>query len=275
MEFLDKLYLIIKFLFLGVFQGFTEPIPISSSGHLVIAQHLLGIKLEGLEFEILVNFASLLAVLLIYRKDLLRLTVNGLSYVTTRTRNEETKADFRFIVYLFIATIPVGVLGILFEDFIETNLKGLTTIGITLLITGFALWLIRNLRGRKGDGSLTYRDAIIIGLAQAIALIPGISRSGATIVAAMGLGLKQETALRFSFLLYIPVSIGGIVFAIDDLIATPNIQEMIIPYALAFIGSLIASYYSLRWFMGIMARGNLIYFAVYCFIVGASVLFFS
>ncbi|WP_042349521.1 undecaprenyl-diphosphate phosphatase [Bacillus massiliigorillae] len=270
---MEELLLMIKYLFLGVVQGFTEPIPISSSGHLVLMQHFFGIEIKGMSFELLVNSASLIAVLLIYREDIWRLMQNGYLYVTKR--EEKAKADFRFIMYLIVATIPAGVIGVLFEDYISENLKGITTLGIALIVTGVALWSIRNLRGRKNDSDLSLKDAIIIGLAQVVALIPGISRSGATIVAAMSLGTKQETALRFSFLLFIPVSLGGMILSLSDIFQDPQLGTLAIPYTLAFFGSLIASYFSLRWFMNIMAKGNLVYFAIYCFIVGAAVLIFS
>lgn len=274
MEQVDKMYLLLKYLFLGIFQGVTEPIPISSSGHLVIAQYFFGLKIEGFSFELLVNFASLLAVLVIYRKDLTRLTVNGLKYISTK--DEKAKSDFHFIIYLVIATIPAGVIGILFNDWIESVFKsGIKLVGITLIITGIALWTIRNLKGRKGDHALTLKDSIIIGLAQAVALIPGISRSGATIVAAMGLGLKQDTALRFSFMLFIPVSLGGMILSVSDILNDPHLNTLLIPYALAFIGSFVASYFALKWFMGIMARGNLIYFSLYCLIVGGAIVLFN
>ncbi|MFS0782895.1 undecaprenyl-diphosphate phosphatase [Bacillus sp. 1P06AnD] len=263
----------LKYLFLGIVQGFTEPIPVSSSGHLVLIQHFFGLEIKGMSFELLVNTASLFAVLLIYRQDIIRLIKNGLLYITKK--EESAKSDFRFILYLIVATIPAGVVGVLFDDYIAAYFKGIRTLAIALLVTGLALWLIRNLRGRKNDGDLTLKDAIIIGLSQVVALIPGISRSGATIVAAMALGMKQETALRFSFLLFIPVSLGGMVLSLTDLIADPQISSLAVPYTLAFFGSLVASYFSLKWFMNIMAKGNLIYFSIYCFIVGAAVLIFA
>ncbi|MFK2825827.1 undecaprenyl-diphosphate phosphatase [Bacillus sp. B190/17] len=269
---MENAYLLLKYLFLGLFQGFTEPIPISSSGHLQIAKHFFGIEIQGLSFELLVNSASLLAVLAIYRADIMHLAVNGLNYV--KDRNPEDRSEFMFIVYLIIATIPAGVIGVVFGDFIEGQLSSVRTVAITLIITGIALWTIRNLRGRKNDGDMKLSDAIIIGCAQAVALIPGISRSGATIVAAMGLGMKQETALRFSFLLFIPVSVGGMVLSFSDILSDPNLKQLAIPYTLAFIGSFIMSYVSLKWFMNIMAQGNLKYFAIYCFIVGPLVLIF-
>lgn len=116
------------------------------------------------------------------------------------------------------------------------------------------------------------KDALIIGSAQAVALIAGISRSGATIVAAMSRGINQETALRFSFLLFIPISLGGAVLSISDIVIDSNLNQMAVPYIVAFLGSLVASYFSLKWFMNIMAKGQLKYFALYCFIVGPLVI---
>ena len=257
------------YLFFGLVQGLTEPIPISSSGHLVIIQDLFNLKLESLTFEVLVNFASLLAVLVIYRHDIIRLATNGLTFLFSKEKKTPAvKQDFLFIVYLIIATIPAGVIGLLFEDAIAETFAGASMVGLTLIVTGIALFIIRNLKGQKSDRDLSLKDAIIVGLSQSVALIPGISRSGATIVAAMLLGMKQETALRFSFLLYIPVSLGTFILKVSD-IFSEGAGEMILPYTVAFIAALVATYFSLRWFMNIMERGNLIYFSIYCFVVGS------
>lgn len=265
---MEQLWLTIKFLLLGLFQGLTEPIPISSSGHLLIAQYFLDVEIEGSvsTFALLVNTASLIAVLIIYREDIQRLVVNGLRYF--KVKDEETTRDFMFIVYLVVATIPAAIIGLLFQDTIDDYLSTVVTVGITLVITGVALWLIRDIRGKRKDGNLTMKDAIIIGVAQSVALIPGISRSGATIVAAMARGINQETALRFSFLLFIPISLGGAVLSISDILNDDNLATLAVPYIMAFAGSLVASYFSLKWFMNIMAKGQLKYFAIYCFIVG-------
>lgn len=263
---MEEIIILLKYLFLGIFQGITEPIPVSSSGHLILLQELIGVKLGGLTFEVIVNFASLIAVLIIYRDSVSKLFLGATHYIINRQKKDQE--DFRFVMYLIIGTVPAVIIGLLLGDQIAEHLTGVKVIGATLLVTGIALWLIRNLRGRKNDSDLSIKDAVIVGLAQAVALIPGISRSGATIVAAMALGMKQETALKFSFLLYIPVSVGGIFLAISDLIKMPDITDLLVPYLIAFIGSLVASYFSLRWFMGIMARGNLVYFSVYCFVVG-------
>ncbi|MDZ5713019.1 undecaprenyl-diphosphate phosphatase [Jeotgalibacillus haloalkalitolerans] len=268
---IEQLWLLLKFTFLGLFQGFTEPIPISSSGHLQLAQYFLGIEIEGnnFTFELMVNSASLIAVLLVFREDIMRLITRGFGYI--KTRKPEDKTEFNFIVYLIIGTIPAGVIGVLFDDDIS-RLSGPQTVAITLMITGIALFLIRNLRGKRGESGMSIKDALIIGGAQAIALIPGISRSGATIVAAMARGIHQETALRYSFLLFVPVSLGGMVLSFSDFLQDDNLADLWMPYLLAFIASLIASYFSLKWFMNIMAKGNLIYFAIYCLTVGPIVL---
>ena len=270
---MEEFILILKYIFLGLFQGFTEPIPISSSGHVAILQELLGLNIEGLSFELFVNSASLLAVLLIYKADIIRLATNGIGYIVGR-RTSKTKTDFHFIVLLIVATIPAGLVGVLFSDQIADIFKGAKTIGGALPITGIALCLIRNVRGKKSDRQLTFMDAVIIGLAQMVALIPGISRSGATLVAALARGTHQETALRFSFLLYIPVSLGGMLLGFSDLVNDPMLKEMWFPYLCAFIASFGMSYIALKWFMGIMARGNLKYFSYYCFIAGTLILLF-
>ncbi|HEX7064478.1 MAG TPA: undecaprenyl-diphosphate phosphatase [Bacillales bacterium] len=268
---MDQLLILLKYAFLGFVQGITEPIPISSSGHLIIVEDLLDIKTPGLGFEIFVNFASLLAILVIYRNDIIQLAAGGTSYLIRK--DKESKKDFMFIIYLIIGTIPAGILGLLFDDYIE-QFATVKVIGAMLIVTGIALWLIRNLRGRKSDGDLSTKDALIVGLAQAVALIPGISRSGATIVASMGVGMKQKTALRFSFLLYIPVSLGTGLLKIPKLFTGDGLGNLLIPYIIAFIICFIATYISFKWLAGIMERGNLGYFTIYCFIVGPLVLLF-
>ncbi|MNW25529.1 Undecaprenyl-diphosphatase [compost metagenome] len=263
---------LLKYAFLGLLQGVTEPIPVSSSGHLIIAEHLLGIHIEGLSFEVLVNFASLIAVLIIYRHDIVRIAGNGWLYL--RKREPEARADFMFIIYVIVGTVPIVIFQPLLGGLLDRYSKDLNVIGVTLLITGIALWLIRNMRGRKQDNDLRYRDAIIVGLAQCVALFPGISRSGSTIVAAMGTGMRPATALRYSFFLYIPVSIGAMVLEGRNMLEDPMLGQLLVPYSLAFICSLIASYFALRWFMGIMAKGNLLVFSIYCLLAGLAVLIF-
>src|SRR5690606_11397558 len=141
----------------------------------MIASEILGLGEQGFTFAVLTNTASLLAILFIYRKDIARLAMNSLLYL--KTKNPQYKSDFRFVIFIIVGTIPAGVLGFLLSDFIAENVS-MTTIAVMLFVTGIALWLIRNLKGSKDEGDMKMKDALIVGLGQAVALAPGISRSG-------------------------------------------------------------------------------------------------
>lgn len=268
---MEDFVLLLKHFIIGIVQGFTEPIPVSSSGHVMIASEILGLGEQGFTFAILTNTASLLAVLLIYREDIIRLAVHSFRYL--QTRNSKYAADFRFVLLIMIGSIPAGVLGILLSDVIAESIS-MTTIALMLFVTGTALWLIRNMQGKKGDADLTVKDAFLVGLGQAVALTPGISRSGATIISAIAVGMKQETALRFSFMLYIPVSLGSVVLGVSDFLDEPNKAELVLPYTVTFLATVFMTYFAMKWFMGIMKHGKLIYFTYYCFIAGTLLLIF-
>lgn len=272
MDYADHIKNLLMYLFLGFFQGFSEPLPISSSGHLVLLRNIFHIYIPGLSFEIFVHCGSLIAIVTMYRKDIFRIIQKGRDYVIKGDQRGEN--DFYFIILLFIASLPAAVIGLFLETYINQLLTNTFIVGITLLITGSFLWIIRHLRGTKEDEQMSFKDALIIGFAQAFALLPGISRSGATIVAAMLLGMKRKTALRFSFLLFIPVSLGATLLSIRDIINDPYIHIRIIPYLLAFIATIFATYYSLKWFIGVMERGKLKYFAYYCWGIGGFILLF-
>jgi len=263
--------LIIKMIIIGLVQGFTEPIPVSSSGHVMIASEILGLGEQGFTFAILTNTASLIAILFIYRKDIARLAVNSILYL--KTKNTRYRSDFRFVFFIVVGTIPAGVLGVLLSDYLSESVS-MTTIAMMLFVTGIALWLIRNRKGKKDESDITIKDALIVGLGQAVALTPGISRSGATIISSIAVGMKQDTALRFSFMLYIPVSLGGVILGLSDFLGEPNKADLLIPYLAAFIATIFMTYFALKWFMGIMKNGKLVYFTYYCFIVGALLLIF-
>lgn len=267
----SEIFYIIKMIIIGLIQGFTEPIPVSSSGHVMIASEILGLGEQGFTFAILTNTASLLAILYIYRQDIVRLISNSVYYLNTK--NIRYKSDFRFVCFIVIGSIPAGLLGILLNDYIEEKIS-MTAIAIMLFVTGTALWVIRNMKGNKGESDITIKDAFIVGLGQAVALTPGISRSGATIISAITVGMKQDTALRFSFMLYIPVSLGGVVLGFSDFLNEPNKADLAIPYLAAFIATLLMTYFAMKWFMGIMKNGKLVYFTYYCFVVGILLLIF-
>lgn len=259
---------IIKYVFLGLLQGITEPIPVSSSGHLVIARELFGIEAQGLSFEIFLNTASLIAILIVYRKDIISIFQNLWRFIFNGARDNDAVTDFKYTICLIIATIPVGVAGLLLKDVIGENIS-IGFVGLMLLVTGLALLFIKNKRGAKRDGDLTVKDSIIVGIAQCMALTPGISRSGASIVGAIAVGLSQKNALRFAFLLYIPVSVGTAMISVGDIVNDPNMSTLWLAYLLAFIVTVIATYFAVKWLQNVMERGNLIIFVYYCFALGA------
>lgn len=265
-----------KFIFLGLIQGLTEPIPVSSSGHLLIFQNLLGNNLN-VDFGLLAtltNFGSLIAITLLYRKDIANLFKGFFGYL--KTKKSEYYDNYKYCWLIVIGTLPAGIMGLVVTklglfDALEKNVK---FVGITLLITALFLFLIRKLKGKKDPNQITYKDAIIVGLFQVIALIPGISRSGATIVGGMTRKFKRETAFNFSFILYIPISIATTILGISDLINSDLNLNMWICYLSATFVAGILTYFATKWFRDIVKHGKLIYFVIYCLIVGTLVILF-
>ena len=264
---------ILKYIILGIVQGFTEPLPISSSGHVFIIKKLIeSSALNDLNFEIIVNTGSLIAVLIIYYKDIKRLIINFFKYIFSKEKTYYN--DFKYCLLIVIGVIPVGIAGILLKDYIESKLNNTYIIGICFLITSLFLFLTRNIKGKKDDKNLNYMDALFIGIIQIVALLPGLSRSGTTLVAALYRDINRESALKYSFMLYIPISLGTLILGVKDIIETPNISSYTFPYLCGFISSLIVSYFTLRWFKNAVNKGKLIYFSIYCLLIGLFVLIF-
>lgn len=263
----------IKYLFLAIIQGFTEPIPISSSGHLVIFKKILdsGV-LNDLNFEIILNFGSLIAIVIFFWNDIISLIKDFFSYI--KTKEKKYYNNFKYCLLIVVGTIPAGIIGLLFNDYIEELLTGVKIVGVALLVTALFLFLIRNIKGKKNDADLTFKDALIIGLFQAVALLPGISRSGATIVGGMFRDLKRDTAFKFSFMLYIPISLATMLLSVKDLITSSISSSLLMTYLVCMIVSGIVTYFATKWFNNIMKKGKLIYFVIYCLIVGSLVIIF-
>src|SRR5699024_4280072 len=232
----------------------------------VLLRHFFNVETYSLTYEIILHFWTLLAVVMIYRIDLIMLVKESFFYLQKRENKYAT--SFRFSSYLLLATLMTGVLGLLLENFISDTLSKVLYIGIAFLITSFFIWLIQHQRGHKTAVDMKWTDAVIIGLCQTLALIPGISRSGTTIVAGMLLGLNRETTLRFSFLLFIPFGFGINIMSIKDVYFAVSVEQMWIPYMIAFLASMIATFYALKAFIHIMMRGKLVIFSTYCLVIG-------
>lgn len=258
--------LLLKYLILGIIQGFTEPLPISSSGHLRIFKSLFNSEvLSDMNFEIIVNFGSLIAILILYRNEIISIIKDFFCYI--KTKEKKYKKNYKYAWLIVIGTIPAALFGIFIKDIIE-NVFTTKLVGAMLIITSLLLYMIKDIKGKKGKEDITYIDALKIGLFQVIALLPGISRSGATVVGAMKSDLKRETALNYSFMLYIPISLASMVLGVSDLINAGNLNELFIPYLVSMIAAGIVTYYAAKLFIDIMKKGKLIYFSIYCFIVG-------
>jgi len=270
--------LIFKYIILGIIQGFTEPLPISSSGHLQIFQELFNTNMfnDDLNFEIIVHFGSLLAILFIFRKDIKKLIDSFFKFIFTKDKEKKKKLfpDFKYVLLIIVATIPVTIIGFLLKDFIEDKMSSIKLVGFALLITALALFVIRNIKGMKDDKDITYKDAILIGLLQAVAIFPGISRSGIVLVGCLLRDFKRDVALKYTFMLFFPVTIGAMVLGTTDLIKAGNLNEVLIPYLFGFIASLIVTYFAFLWLRDLVKKGKLWKFAIYCIIMGLFVLFY-
>lgn len=269
MNFFDML----KYIFLGFIQGFTEPIPVSSSGHLVIFKALLNDNvLNDLNFEIIVNFGSLIAILIVFRKDIIDIIHDFFLYI--KTKEEKYYNNFKYAWLIVIGSVPAGIAGLLLKDKIESVLGGVKIVGFALLVTALFLFLVKDYKGKKDDDSISVSNALVIGFFQVLALFPGISRSGATLVGGMQQGLKRETAFKYSFMLYIPISFATMGLGVMDLMEANISMVTLTYYIIGAMVSCIVTYFSTKWFKDVVKRGKLIYFVWYCLLVGTLVILF-
>ena len=243
-------------LILGIVQGLTEFLPVSSSGHLVLAQYFLGVKMPGVNLEVLVHVGTLVSVLIYFRARILRL-IKSLF-------NREMKAEQRIVFYLIIGTIPAGVFGLLFKKLFEEAFSCPLEASVALLVTGCILLLPRAVR--KGEKELTAKTSLIMGFGQAVAILPGVSRSGSTIVAGMLSGVKPSEAAEFSFLLSIPAILGAVVLEWKELLSIPS--ELAGHYTVAAVVSCVVGLFSIYAVLSTVKKGKFEYFAYYCFAIG-------
>lgn len=254
----------IEALILGILQGLTEYLPVSSSGHLAIGSALFGIEGEdNLTFTIVVHVATVLSTLVILWKEI-NWIFRGLFKFQM---NEET----RYVVNIIISMIPIGIIGVFFKDYVEDIFgSGLLVVGCMLLITALLLTYSYYSKPRPKE-KISMKDAFIIGLAQACAVLPGLSRSGSTIATGLILGNKKESLAQFSFLMVIPPILGealldGMKIIKDASMAGAEIStlSLIVGFLAAFISGCIAC----KWMINIVKKGKLIYFGIYCAIAG-------
>jgi len=255
-------------LILGIIQGLTEFLPVSSSGHLEIVRNILNanqLPSENLLMTSILHFATAISTLIVFRSDIINL-FKGL--LIKEDVNSKT-----YLLKIIIAIIPAGLVGFLFNDKIEYFFSGnLRLVGMMLIITGFLLFLTKIIK--TGDNKITKTNALIIGISQAFAIIPGISRSGATICTSIFLGNNKNEGAKFSFLIVIPVIFGAILkdFISGDMF---NNEIQISVLLVGFISSFITGIVACKLMLNIVKNNNLIYFSFYCFCLGLISIFIS
>jgi undecaprenyl-diphosphatase len=263
---------LLQSIFLGFLQGLTEFLPISSSGHILVVPAILGWDDPGAAFTAVIQLGTEAAVLIYFRKDLWQIGTTWLGSL----RRPELRSDLnaRMGWYLIAATIPIAILGFLFQDQIETAARNLWLVGSMLIIFGIVLGVADNVGTRaRTVGDLSFRDGVLIGFAQSLALIPGVSRSGATISAGLFLGLERAAAARFSFLLAIPaVVLSGLFQLYKILSGDEAVQEPLINVAVATLVAFIVGYAVIAWFLRYLSNNSFAIFVGYRLILGTGVL---
>ncbi|MBP7462835.1 MAG: undecaprenyl-diphosphate phosphatase [Bacteroidales bacterium] len=254
-------------LILGIIQGLTEFLPVSSSGHLEIGKALFGISgSENLNFSIVVHGATVLSTILVLRHEILKLLTGLFKF----RMNEETI----YVLKIAISMIPVLLVGILFKDIIKTLFDGsaIWFIGAMLLVTALLLWLTTIIKPKEKP--LTYWRALLIGVAQAIAVVPGISRSGATIATGLMLGTRKEEVAKFSFLMVLIPILGENFLDLMSGSFSNNASLPVSSLLIGFIAAFVTGWFACSFMLRIVKRGKLIWFAIYCTLVGILTILF-
>ena len=263
---------LLQAIILGIVQGLTEFLPISSSGHLRIVPAFAGWEDPGAAFTAVIQLGTMAAVVLYFREDLVRIARAWLASLHDRSRRSEL--DARLGWYLILGTVPIVVFGVAFSHQIETGARDLYLIGTTLIVLGILLLVAEKVARRERDlSSITRRDAIVVGFAQALALIPGVSRSGATITAGLFLGMDRVAAARFSFLLSIPAVVLSGVYELRDVVSgTAEGAVGIGPTAVATVLAFVSGYLSIAFLLRFLVTHTTAVFVAYRVVLGAAVL---
>lgn len=265
---------------LGIVQGLTEFLPISSSGHLVIFQHMFGLNEPELYFDISVHIGTLIAVFVYFWCDIqamLRSIFQGSRLLLSRSTSIKQvygDPDIKLAVLIIIGTLPTVIIGLMFKTIADRLFSSLNIVGITLILTGVLLWGTRFVnRKTLNSNSLGIKQSIAIGIMQGIAIIPGVSRSGSTIAAGLYLGLDRKTAARFSFLLSIPAIIGASILILKDI--STGVEVGIMPMIIGGATACVVGYCALRLLVYIVHKGHMHYFSPYCWLAGLTALIWS
>ena len=265
----------IETIFLGIIQGLTEFLPVSSSGHLVVFENLLGFKEPELLLDASLHLGTLLAVCICFRTDLKKMI--GETWELARTRPKKDRLRLgphaSLALMVLVGSVPTALIGIIFKTPLEELFGSISKVGVMLVVTGLIVGSTRLIP--KARGTVTRVGPLIalaVGIAQGLAIVPGISRSGSTIVCALLCGLDRGLAYRFSFLLSIPAIVGAVILQLDQ-----EALERVgfVPLSLGFVASALVGFLALKLLIGMVEKGHLYYFAPYCWAVGIIIILFA
>ncbi|MCR4443176.1 MAG: undecaprenyl-diphosphate phosphatase [Peptococcaceae bacterium] len=250
---------VVKAVVLGIVQGLTEFLPVSSSGHLLVFRKMFGLSEAGLLLDTMLHFGTLAAVMAVFWRDIMDMLKKPFSHLT---------------LLVAVGTIPTALIGLFFKDFFEELAVSGVTVGWEFLATGVIIWAADNIknRGTKDIKRVTFVDALVVGTLQGAAILPAISRSGFTIAGALFCGIKRETAARFSFLISVPAIMGAVAVQGADLLGGKGESIGALPLAIGALTSAVAGYVAVKWMLAVIQRGSFKGFAVYVWFLGAAII---
>lgn len=263
---------VLKYIFVGIVQGITEVLPISSSGHLAIMGEILNIEDNSITFRVFLHFASLIAALFFLRKRLWQLIKGFFLYLFKK--DENYKKEFHTCWMIVVATLPSIVFTLLVGEFMESISNTLWVIGMLLMINGLAIFVFTKFKPRENQ-EITYKDALVMGGFQCFGLFSGISRSGSCINGACVRGLKKDNVADFVFLMLVPAVLGATVLELKNISSISFDKDTIILYIISFLVTLVVTYFAFELLLLTIRKSKFIYFTIYCVIVGLITLIFG
>lgn len=263
---------VLKYIILGLVQGITEVLPISSSAHLLIFGEMLNINDDSMFLEVMLHVASLIAVVFFMRHKLLELINGFFKYLFKK--DKQYLNEFRYVIYIILSTTIVVLFTLLFKGIIDKVTSSLSVVGILLIINGISLHFFSKKSGNKTSESMNYKDALVVGLFECMGVFPGISRSGSCLCGGLTRGLDKETAADYAFMLFIPACLGGLVLELVDF-SVDILDGMFVLYLISFIVSLVSTYFAYKLFLKVIKCKKLSWFSVYTIILGLIVFLFN
>lgn len=262
---------LIKAIILGIVQGATEFLPVSSSGHLVLGSSILGFSGQGIAFDVLLHLGTLVSVMVVFRKELLAMLLAPIHWLGGRCKDEQ-RTYLLWDLYVVIATIPAVIIGLSYKDQIESLFTSVTVVCVMLIVTGLMMIISRYLPERAVQ--VNGPRAFLIGCGQAFAIIPGVSRSGTTIFIGMLLGINRETAARFSFIMSIPAILGAAVLNLGEFVNHPPAADELVLMVCGTLAASVTGYLAIILLLDVIRKNRLQWFGYYCLVVAAFGLIF-